>query len=150
MSDWLTMYADVSLVHGGLFVRDEGHYADVVEVTDLDSATGTTEMVMVEQGSCSIEYASSFAKQRELLAHALAACGPERSELVRMPRAMRRAAAYAALWSYGHGDTEHTHVLTTDRTAPRVQDGWEAEGRVNGSKGLVRWLRRMYDIEVKP
>src|SRR5579883_3497918 len=42
-----TVYADVDITYGGFFVKDCSTYAETVEVTDLDSANGTPNKVLV-------------------------------------------------------------------------------------------------------
>ena len=56
-TDW-AYSGDVNLEYGGLFVNLDNvryGYADVVEVTDLDSACGAAGMVLIEKGSVTIK-----------------------------------------------------------------------------------------------
>ena len=50
------MRADVSLQYGGMFIRDEQDYFDVIKITDLASACGADGQVMVEALVTSFDY----------------------------------------------------------------------------------------------
>lgn len=152
-------YADVDLTYGGLFIDDRGDYADVVEVIDLDSATGTTNMVCVDIGNVSIEYALAsyygattyLGAQRRMLRQAMEACGPgwhEHFRITGLSRETARMMALAALWQYGHRDIERTTVLATDdEYSAGLDGGWTPEETVAGEDGLREWLSDQYGIE---
>jgi hypothetical protein len=143
MGGWICAYRDVSSGEA-LYVRDDGHYADLVEVTDLDSAAGADGMLLVEQGSTSIEYAGRLAAQRERFRATWNSCGPE-SPLAGMGREQARVEAYRALWVFGHRDVERSEVLTVG-DAPRIQDGWIATDSVDDLDELPGYLEREFDI----
>ncbi len=63
MAEWICAYRDDSSGEA-LYIRDEGHYADVVEVVELDTS-GADGMLLVQSGNTSIEYAGGLARQRE-------------------------------------------------------------------------------------
>src|SRR5437660_10851021 len=70
MNDW-RYTGDINLMHGGTFIRDEGHYFDFVEVTDLASACGADGLIEIQSGSTSHE-----SRTREEITTALKSCGP--------------------------------------------------------------------------
>jgi hypothetical protein len=157
-STYVMAHGDVDIAYGALFIADQGDsWAEVVEVTDLDSAVGTTNLVLVEQGSVILPTASLHAA-REALRRAWESCG---FTCRPSDRATARLMAFAALWEYGHGDRERSWTIATDREYDEWAgpDRWRvtrAMGhdralhpiRVNGTKGLRRWLRSELDIEV--
>ena len=167
MSDEYRMvHGDADLTYGGLFVRDMGHgWAEVVEVTDLDSAVGTTNLVLVEQGTVTVPYRLHSA--RAAFKQSWESCGPAvcGQRLGDLGRATGRLAAFAAMWEYGHRDIEQSWTIATDRECDewagpdrwRVTESevyskrWKRHRRmplrVNGESGLWRWLRRELDIE---
>jgi len=104
---------DVSISYGGLFVRDCGHYFDVVEVTDLDSACGADGLVLVETGSTSHEYYS-----RAEIRNAMRSCnGDDWRSLYRLgnlTREQSRLRVAEVLWQYGHKDIDTSVVLVND------------------------------------
>lgn len=161
---WRMAHGDADLSYGGLFIRDMGGgWAEVVEVTDLDSAVGTTNLVEVTQGSVMLPSRSLHAA-REALRRAWESCGGPGNgygRLSELDRPTGRLVAFAALWEYGHGDRERSWVIATDRVFSEWAgpDRWRvnlAMGtdhalhpmRVNGSKGLRRWLRSELNVEV--
>lgn len=162
MSEWTLAYGDVDLAYGGLFIRDQGHgWAEVIEVTDLDSAVGTTNLVEVQEGSVMLP-SCSLGAAREALRRAWGACGGpgNGTDLTGLDRTTARLMAFAALWQYGHGDRERSWTIATDRqysewAGPdrwRVSSIYGHDGafhplRVNGTKGLRRWLWRELDCD---
>lgn len=145
MSQYQAVHLDVGDIrYGALFIRDEGHYADVVEVTDLDSATETTGMVLIEQGSLSIEYAGNFAAQRRRFRSAIDTIGSP--SLTGLTRQNARMLAYSALWEYGYRDIEESHVLA-ERDVDQKQDGWEAEDFADDPAEVWGFLADNFDIE---
>jgi len=153
-------YGDVNVLYGGLWIQDHGDYADVVEVTDLDSAAGATNMVLVSIGSVGL-YGRNLAENRQRLDTALES-GMGKDALASIAdRKHRRLAAWAALWEYGYRDIDQEHTIATDRDWQGNRDGWQPDlesygvdgqlgkwrKRVNGEDGLKRWLARYADID---
>jgi hypothetical protein len=149
MSEWKIAHADANLTYGGLFVRDEGYWADIVNVEDLADC-GAENMVLVEKGSVSYDH-RNLRQSRAEFRSAVVGCGPGwhgEWKITGMSRENARLLAHAALWEYGYKDRDEVNVLTTDREFSQPRDGkFTITGRVNGEKGLWRWLRRQYDIE---
>lgn len=168
--EYVMAHGDISLSHGGLFVADQGHgWAEVVEVTDLDSAVGTTNLVLVEQGQVTIPYRLSAARQA--FRQSWQSCGPgscQDGALSGLDRPTARMLAFAAMWEYGHRDVERCWTIATDREfsewagpdrwrvsvervplrgQPRGPERWRRPVQVNGDKGLWRWLRVEFGIE---
>lgn len=161
------VHGDVDLRYGGVFVRDMGDgWAEVIEIEDLDSAVGTTNLVLITQGTVTISY--RFAEARRIFKVAWDACGPGGcgERLGGMDRMTARLAAFAAIWEYGQRDVERTWTIATahDYDESTGAERWrvtcqliyderlECNRRmpivVNGEKGLRRWLRRTLDVEV--
>lgn len=152
--DWRTAYADNDILAGGLWIRDYGDYADVIEVTDLDSAAGTTNMVIVSIGSVGL-YGRNLAENRKRVADAVQSCGYSGKLPPRLP-------IWAALWEYGTRDIESEVIIATDREWSGGRDGWRPTShsagvdgqfgkwieRVAGEKGLQRWLQRYHQLDV--
>lgn len=116
-TDW-AYTGDVSLEYGGLFVNLDNvrhGYADVVEVTDLDSACGAAGMVLIEKGSVCLD----FRRVRK----ALGSCGWYDRKA---DRRCRRAAMAEAVKSYFGMDTGESEVVQTERGGPMSHDGWRA------------------------
>lgn len=164
--EYRLVHGDVNLNYGALFVRDMGAgWAEVVEVTDLDSAVGTTNLVLVEQGTVAIPY--KLGSARETFKHSWEACGPGACgrRLSDMDRELARLAGFAAMWEYGYRDVEQSWTLATDREYDEWAgpDRWRVTWhevyderlkrkrklpiRVSGESGLWRWLRRALHIE---
>jgi len=145
------VYGDVDISYGGLWIKDCGEYGDVVEVTDLDSATGTRNMVMVAVGSVGL-YGRTLSDNRQRLETAVQS-GIGREAFVKFSGSHRRLAGWAALWEYGYRDIDQESIIATD---PHDWDGgsdqWKptersfGPDRVNGTPGLKRWLARYCDI----
>lgn len=156
-TDFVAVYADRDILYGALYVKDCGDYAEVVEVTDLDSAAGTTDMVNVSTGSVGL-YGRNLADNRRRLTEAFASVG---GFTTTSTREWRRLQAWAALWQYGSRDVDTDVVIATSRDASGGRDDWrptqESYGvdgqiarwqlRVNGEKGLRRWLARYADVD---
>lgn len=160
MAEYQTAYADVNLLYGGLFIRDEGHWADVIEVIDLDSAAGTRNMTLVGQGSVSIEYVTAghygtttkLGAQRETLRSCMIGAGPgwhEDFRITGLDRDTARMIAYAALWSFGLRDLEESTVLANDTDWSAEAESWEPEDTVDGEDGLRDWLSHRYGVETR-
>jgi hypothetical protein len=166
-AEYRLVHGDVDLRYGGLFVRDMGDgWAEVVEIEDLDSAVGTTNLVLITQGTVTIPY--RFAEARRVFKVAWDACGPGAGgqRLSGMDRITARLATFAAIWEYGQRDVERRWTVATDHdydestgaerwrvTRQLIYDErLECNRRmpivVNGEKGLLRWLRRTLDVEV--
>jgi hypothetical protein len=110
--DW-TYSGDASLTYGGTFVRDQGHWFDVVEVMELP-ANGLT---LIESGNVSAD------KEREAITNALAAWGDGWREPYRLgatTREQSRARIAQALWESGGKDIDTSVVLVTD--SPYIDD----------------------------
>lgn len=154
--EWRTAYADNDILSGGLWIRDYGDYADVIEVTDLDSAAGTTNMVIVSVGSVGM-YGRDLAENRRRIADARQSCGHEAGT-----RDNLRLRDWASLWECGTRDIESETIMATAKEWSGGRDAWKptehsygVDGqfgkwieRVNDTKGLKRWLWRNHQLDV--
>lgn len=120
-NDWM-FSGDVSLVYGGIYVRvTPWGYADVVEVTDLDSACGFEGAVLIEKGSANLP--SSL----KVIRAVMASCGWTQGRRS-LPKEARRAMLFECLWRYGHRDVDESEVVQTEEGAPMEnREGWKAE-----------------------
>jgi hypothetical protein len=116
---------DVNLYHGGTAVRVDrsGGYADVVEMSDLDSAIGQEGCVILERGSVVL---TGGLRKRRYLRSALESFGWKASDLLQFDRADRANELARALWTYGMRDIEPVAVI---RYADGDSDDDEIMGR---------------------
>jgi hypothetical protein len=138
------VYADVNIEYGGFWVKDQGDYADWAELTNLDSATGTTGMVLLEFGSVGL-YGRNFAENRKRFNGSFGSCGA--GTLKGMDHKTGRMAGWQALKSYGYANVDSSIVIRTDGTAPMSQDGWHAEVTIE-LEDLPGYLRSKWDLPV--
>ena len=99
-NDFKHYIGDCSLEYGGLFVNLEDFrdgYAECLQITDLDSACGFNNTVMVERITVLFDTA-------ERVKDALACCGLTFEDLRKMPIESRKMAIVDACASYGHYD----------------------------------------------
>jgi hypothetical protein len=144
---FVELYCDVDIRYGGLWIKDCGDYAEWVEVTDLDSATGTSGLILVASGSVGF-YARDLADMRSVLDGALNCCGYRRNLLAAETREWRRLMAWEALYGYKRGDLERWEVIRTDGQAPCDQEdhGFTATSTIESERELRDYLSRAYDI----
>lgn len=144
-SVFVECYADVDVRYGGVWIKDCGDYAEWVEVTDLDSATGTTGMVLVESGSVSF-YSRDLHEIRSMLDRALSCCGDRKLLLETSDRKWKRLMAWEALHGYKRGDIDQSVIVLTDREAPAHQDGWHADMVIEDECELRQWLFQAFNV----
>jgi hypothetical protein len=144
---FVEMYCDVDMRYGGLWIKDCGDYAEWVEVTDLDSATGTSGLILVESGSVGF-YARDLRDMRSMLKGALSCCSDRRNMLAAETRQWRRLMAWEALHGYKRGDLDRWEVIRTDAQAPCNQEeyGFTATSTIEDERELRDYLSREYDI----
>jgi hypothetical protein len=145
--DFVEMCCDADIGYGGLWIKDCGDYAEWVEVPDLDSATGTSGLILVESGSVGF-YARDLRDARSLLDGALRCCGDRRNLLAAETRQWRRLMAWGALHGYKRGDVDRWEVIRTDLHAPCDQDdyGFTATSTIEDERELRDYLSREYEI----
>lgn len=141
MSEWKLVWGDVDIHYGGMWIKDHGDYADTIELTDLDSATGTRGMVMLEFGSVGL-YGRTLRDNVERLKNAF----QDGVSLRGVNRENARLLAWAYMKQYGYGDNENYEVIRTDPEAPLKQDGWEA---TETTENLEEYLQNTYDLPLK-
>ena len=144
-----TYSGDINLENGGMFVDystwNDG-YVNVVEVTDLDSATGFVGAFMIEEKT--INVAGMPLRNAERLNSALDCCGAsmldngdidDNGTIIRKNTAAYRRCIVYALNAYSGGDVGRGDIVQTDRTQPTEFQGWTAERiRSNGLRAYVR------------
>jgi hypothetical protein len=135
-------WGDVNIEYGGVWIKDQGEYADWVELTDLDSATGTRGMVLLEFGSVGL-YGRTFADNLNRFRNAI-----QGMSLKGINHKNGRLVGWAQLRSYGYGDTDSRLVIRTDPASPVKQEGWEATITVE-TEDLPGYLRSVHDLEVQ-
>lgn len=111
---------DVNLRHGGMAVCVDRRfgYANVVEFTDLDSATGVAGAMLVEVGSVSIIDRPDL-RDRRRIRDALECSGDTMAKLAADYQGDRKWMRWARIaescYRYGFRDTDSTTVLVYDR-----------------------------------
>lgn len=55
---FIDVMSDVDLSYGGTFARDNGDYFDIIEIVDLDSASGAEGQILVSAKTVSFDYLS--------------------------------------------------------------------------------------------
>lgn len=106
---YMIAYADSNIQYGGLFVKLEDDYAMIVEVTDLDSATGANNLVLIESGSVSVSngWTAHFDRPkslRDVWRDLMSSYGPLDSQgfkVTGIDRLTLRRMLYVASWQYG-------------------------------------------------
>jgi hypothetical protein len=132
-------HADVDIQYGGLFIRLVNDYAEVVEVTDLDSAAGATNLVLVEAGSVYLA-ASTFRAEslRNVWRQVMTDCGPlgdDRFRITGIDRPTLRRMVYAAAWDYGLAkDVDSSVVIATTNRCRNCGD--PIERVMSGGKSI--------------
>jgi hypothetical protein len=111
-TEW-TYSGDVSISYGGLFIRDERHYFDVVEVSDLASACGADGLTLIESGDTGTD-----GRKRTEITNMLRSAGPGNDfrklyKLGRMTRQASRAMIAETMWRYGSRDIDTSVVLVS-------------------------------------
>lgn len=139
---WLYV-GDVDIRHGGTAVRvnRDFTYADVVESTDLGSATGQDGVALIE--ATSVPLGGSLSDRRRLRS-AMETCGITMADLARDyqgdDRWQRWAELARALHIYGYRDDTRHEIIAHDSDALDRDEvrggGFEIEGRVEGQAGL--------------
>lgn len=154
-AEWVKWYSDVNIRFGALWLRDHGDYADVLEVTDLESAAGAAGAVLIERGSVGLYgYPRSISKQVSRVREALESCGAGVQAWREIEEGKyKRLAAWAALWSYGAGDREYSDTVIDDEDSWRERDGqayWSEPiaATVDGEAGLREYIWRKYGVPV--
>lgn len=153
MATYEVLFRDADLLYGGAAVRDEGDYASVLEVTDLDSAAGATGRVLVEVRSVGL-YSRSIREEVDRLREALESCGGGVPLHLRIAsRDARRMHAWSALASYGAGDVDRSVIIQTEEHEHHefcpsdCRDGWPPEVTVDGEAGLIAYLWQEFDCD---
>jgi len=146
--NFVEAYADVDIRYGGLWIKDCGDYAEWVEITDLDSATGTRGLVMVESGSVGF-YARDLGDMRSLLDGALNCCGDRKALLEAPGGCEKRLMAWEALHGYKRGDVDRCTIIRTDADEPVDQSdyGFVAELTIEDEHELRDYISREFDID---
>lgn len=133
-----TYSGDLNLQHGGIYVRVDGtSYADVVEVSDLDSAIGYADAYLIESGSVPFQ---GDRAARERTRSALSTVGLTMADLRALPRAQRRFELARALWVYGFRDSDRQETVTMGAKAAESFDGWNADTRLRANANLARYV----------
>lgn len=124
---------DLNLKYGGMYIRLESDYADIVRVTDLDSGCGFTGAVM-------IEHLTTFDFDNpKKMASAGECCGVDLFNSDTLTRAI-------CFVEYGYSDPDdgwanyreyHTEVLQTERGEPMEFDGWKADKFIENLEAYV-------------
>ena len=139
MSGSLVGYSDPT-VSNGLWVRDHhgDGYADVVELTDMDSAAGVPNTLMVEMGVVNVP--GKLSEYREI-----ARTMDTRRGIAGLTREARRRRWWADIWSYGlHRDIDRRIVLSW---RPGIAALWGTEYVYARSQAdVVRFLATL-DVE---
>lgn len=152
-ADWQECYKDVDIVNGGVFLKDYGDYADVLEVIELGSASGAEGRVLVEVGSVGL-YTRSTSEAVSRLRQALISCGPGIEAWRQMDRTERRLSAWESLWAYGGRDMDSETVLQVE---DMPEDGLEygfapdediREDERNSTEVLTSWLWANHNLDV--
>jgi hypothetical protein len=156
--DWTEVYSDVDITQGAMWIKDYGGYADILEVTDLDSACGAVGRVLVTEGSVGL-YGRGTRSNAARLCNALESCGMGvRAHREIENREARRADAWRAMRAYGYGDTEREIVLQVEAMDNNemaesdahwgLGDSWRPHCVVDGEAGLRAWLHERYDVDM--
>lgn len=119
MSGSFAGYCDPA-VSNGLWVRDHHRdgYAEVVELTDMDSAAGVPNTLMVEVGV--VNAPGKLSEYREI-----ARTMDTRRGMAGLTREARRRRWWADIWSYGlHRDIDRQIVLSR---RPGIAALWRTE-----------------------
>jgi hypothetical protein len=143
MTRWHYM-GDVNLEYGGSFTDlsewDNG-YATVIEVTDLDSATGFPGAMLIEERTVTIDMPECWQESLSCIGANLLPNGDISDNgrvLVKNTLGWRMCLVYA-LSAYGHYDTERSEVVQPCPDQPLDKDGWHATRiRSNGLRSYVR------------
>lgn len=127
--NWI-YFGDINAEHGGKWIRDRGEYADIYEITDLDSAMGFDGAVMIERKSVGF-YSRSLAENKRRLKSALGSWGLSVSMIPNQikGRAKQRAVIWEAMSEYGYGDSEVIETLQLRADGPMGFEGWKADRR---------------------
>lgn len=138
---WISAFADVDISYGATWVRDYGDYAEVIEIIDLDSATGAAGLVLVEEKSVgfytrSLREAITRYKNADISVAAAEVTDRER----------HRARVWEQLASYGYGDIHRSTVVALSTTTPDRVDDWTVIEKVNGKSGLIAYLRAAHGL----
>ena len=141
-NDFKHYIGDCNLEYGGLFVNLEDFrdgYAECLRITDLDSACGFNNTVMVERITVLFDTA-------ERVKDALACCGLTFEDLRKMPIESRKMAIVDACASYGHYDLvsdyggDHRWIVKTwdawDKSTSF--DGWQATNMIGYYKKTTK------------
>jgi hypothetical protein len=135
---------DVSLEYGGTFMRfaEWKHgYAEVVEVTDLDSGCGFRGAVRIEERSINIEDKSRWNSALNCIGATLLPnddiCYGERITYRKNSHAWRMCLVYA-LNCYGYYDENRSETVQPDPTGPLKFDGWRATRIRRNLRSYVR------------
>ena len=145
---WQEAYADVNITYGGLWIKDYGDYADVLEVTDIDSATGAPGRVLVDIGSVGF-YTRSASDAVKRLRSALSSAGCGADALLGMTGNERRLAAWEAMWNYGLGDREESRIIAHDSEAALAETAYgfnDIDATVEGEEGLRAYLASEFNV----
>lgn len=134
---------DISLEHGGTFMRftEWKHgYAEVVEVTDLDSATGFPGAVLIEERTVIIDRPEYWSQALGVIGATLIegdAIEDNGKATYRKGSLAWRMCLTYALSAYGYYDGERNECVQPERDCPIRHDGWKAK-RIRSLKRFVR------------
>lgn len=148
-ADFIETGGDVNLFYGGTFVRPEivtsgaPHYADVIEIVDLDSACGASGVNLIELKTVSLEFKRDQSLIHELK-RALETCGQTRRDIAEIAKTHGARTAYAhiaaLLADYGACDTDQSWLAVTDTGAAHYDSVRYHNG--HGRDGAYSWIGR--------
>lgn len=139
---------DINLEYGGTFMNfaDWKHgYANVVEVTDLDSACGFAGAVLIEERTVTIDDASRYAGALSTIGATMLPNGDiddNGQTTYRKNTLAWRMCLVWALNAYGAHEIDRSDVVQPDRSEPVKFEGWHAT-RIR-SDSLRAFVRKQY------
>jgi hypothetical protein len=135
---------DINLEHGGTFINFSDlkyGYANVVEVTDLDSAIGFSGAILIEERTVITDHKERWPSALSTIGASLLPNGDidDNGRPIRKDSLAWRMCLVYALSAYGHYDTDRSETLQPDPDGPLSFDSWKATRiRSNGLRAYVR------------